>query len=109
MIHGKLIVERIFNDQKTSKVLTKGRNKNLVNQRNEALLYRSYFYKINFKWSYEIVVKKVSAEFYISPVTASEILAGNVDRINEIKNEKPSAKSLKELFPQFDWSFKVNN
>ena len=83
----------------------KGRNSQLHEARNEALVSR-YFYYGNFfdrKFSYEFIVKKVASEFYLSPVTVPEIIEANYNFLVKLKKEQPAIKYFKEKWPHLVW------
>ena len=70
------------------------RDPELIRRRNEILVHR-YFFLVQKNTRYETVVKTLSDEFYLSTVTIAKILTDQVDRLLQIKREKPSIKELK--------------
>lgn len=86
------------------KIGTKGRNSELLKQRNLAIVYRYYFYKSFTKWKYEAIIEKVSEEMYLTNRTITEILTAQVEELREIKADQPPIVRLSRKFPQYNWS-----
>ncbi|OFX17152.1 MAG: hypothetical protein A2033_03025 [Bacteroidetes bacterium GWA2_31_9] len=72
--------------------------------RNEAIIYRYYF------WSEKIGLKKqkvkelISREFYITQCTVQEILYDNKKLINEVNEKRPSLRFLSRKYPFSIWN-----
>lgn len=86
------LYQKIFNDE-INKNRRKGRCDVLNSYRNELLIDRYFFYVRLAQWRYEIIIKILSAEFFLSPVTIPEILA---DRVSKLKYVKRSYKELED-------------
>jgi spore coat polysaccharide biosynthesis protein SpsF (cytidylyltransferase family) len=106
-MRGRQIVDSIFygldTDQKKSSKRKVCRDPELIKKRNEALIHRYYFW-VQQKIRYEEVVRVLGDEFYLSTTTITKILTINVDRLLQIKKEKPTVQELKKQYPYINWA-----
>lgn len=91
-----------------SKSFKKGRNLELVNLRNKMICYRYYYYGKIHKINFELVIDKLSEEFFLSLRTVQDIVASNAELLKEIYKQKPTVTTLKKEFYFFIWADKVN-
>ena len=105
-MRGTRIIDSVFNDasyQVENKIKRKVcRDPELINKRNEALLHRYYFWALK-NIRYEQVLKILSNEFYLSNITITKILSAQIDRLLQIKKQKPAIHDLKKLYPYLNW------
>jgi hypothetical protein len=83
--------------------LSIGRNASLVEQRNELLMYRYYYYGAHSGKRWEAVIKALSKEFYLAECTVAKIIGNNPDLGRRILNEKPTLTKLKRKYRFFNW------
>ena len=101
-LRGKRLFENM-NGSKNTAQMKKGRNMELVSERNKLLFYRYYFYQSQARLQYETVLNILSTEFFLSISTISQIVSENGSEILKIKKEKPSIKSLQSIYPAIVW------
>ena len=87
-----------------STVVRKGRSAELLERRNEHILYRYYFYlKYDDKRS-DVVLRLLSEQFYLAEATIHEIIhetAASDEVLLRIKKEMPSEAQLRRKFKFF--------
>jgi hypothetical protein len=83
----------------------RGRNPELLQQRNEKMAYRYYYYaylKQTRGWEY--IVTMLSVEFDISTTTVSKTVTMVLsETLKDIFQQKPSVQDLKRKFPYLVW------
>ena len=72
-------------------------------KRNEAILFRHYFWASIKKLNKETVLENLNREFYISLCTIQEILYDNKLFIKELKSKKVKLEFLKKKFEFSNW------
>ena len=104
---GKNIHSHLFLDKSTftnsKKEEGNGRSKKLIGKRNTALFHRYIFFSVNTNNRFDVIIYRLSDEFYLSPVRISEIISDNLELIRALKKEKINPATLKKLHPHFDW------
>ena len=76
---------------------SQGRDPELIEARNEAIMYRYHYYCMgDSRW--EIILPKLAKEFYLSEVTMSKIIQENSVLRRRILNENPTAADMKKRF-----------
>ena len=81
----------------------KGRNKNLIERRNEFLFHRyCYLSKIK-QLTMPLVYSQLETELFLSTITIVEILEANAQTILLIKKQMPTVKDLREKWPTIMW------
>ena len=83
-----------------------GRNKVLIQKRNEALIHRYYYYKTFTKYRYEYIIERLHLEFYLSANQVVKIITNNFEIYRIIKHKGYSINDLKALYISFNWSLK---
>ena len=81
----------------------RGRSETYDSNRNECLISAYYFIGINSGYRYELLIKIISKQFWLSEVTVSNILQLNHHLLVKVRNEKPTKKELKEKWPHLSW------
>lgn len=80
----------------------RGRDPELIAQRNEHILYRYLdYYRIDRKLAYPWVVKQLSIQFYLSCSTISQLIAANEDTIVKMKKEGLTRAQLNRKYLVF--------
>lgn len=99
---------RLFNDLFPEHLPTprqrKGRSADLHIKRNEAIADRYYFYGTILNLRYEIVMKMLADDFFISVYTIPEIITKQLAHIQRLKKEHIPVKELAKKWPRFSWS-----
>lgn len=81
----------------------KGRSADLINQRNECLIDR-YFYYGQQKLRYNYILDILSKEFFLSRITIPEVIEANFEKLSALKKQQPSLKYFKDRWPHLTWN-----
>lgn len=81
-----------------------GRSSILIAERNKAICNRYYFYTTFLPFKYDVVIKLVSADFYLAPYTVIEIITKNNALLKAVKNDKPTIEALSKIYLQQNWN-----
>lgn len=84
-------------------VLTYGRSAGLVVARNELIMYRYHYYGAHSGMRWDVVLKRLSKEFYLAECTIAKIIQANAKIGRRIINENPTRSKLKRRFSFFNW------
>lgn len=80
----------------------KGRSVNFDSQRNQCLIDRYVFYgQMGFR--YEILIKIITVQFFISERTVVWVLQENVNMLSEARKQKLAKKDLEKRWPHLNW------
>lgn len=81
----------------------KGRSADLIDARNECMMYR-YYYLIRIKkMQYLDALDELAAQFFISTMTVIYQLQKNEGRLRAIMREEAAVKKLSKKFPWLNW------
>jgi hypothetical protein len=103
LLFSNLIQSDSLPRQKSS---DKGRSKDLINKRDQKLLYRHYFYAQILRKQYADVINRLREEFDLSDVRIIVCLSDKHQELKAIFAAKPSVRDLKELYPYLNWDLK---
>lgn len=105
-LRGKQLFESLNDGAEIDLVVEKkkGRSRKLIQQRNELLFYRYYYYAKLKKYKYELVVRQLQQEFCLSPHTITEIIVDNATAISAIYSEHLESRELSKRFPHLNWN-----
>jgi hypothetical protein len=78
----------------------KGRDSRLLSRRNECITDRYYYYGQHTQKRYEVIMKLMSNEFFLSIDTIPEIIGGSAKQLAELKQSKPAVGHFR-----LKWSF----
>lgn len=81
----------------------RGRSETFDSQRNECLIYRYQYFGAATGFRYEILVKIIARQFWLSEVTVTNILTLNYDIRSKARKDQPTQKFLKEKWPHMSW------
>ena len=99
--------QRLFNDLIKGKSLEtpakKGRSDKLIIRRNECLLARYYYYGYYKNLCYEDIIRRLAAEFFLSPNTLIQIIQNNTDQLQLIKKRANALYYFQNLWPHLKW------
>lgn len=73
-------------------------------KRNEAILFRHYFYSKVKRLNKEAILDNLNQEFFISKCTIQEILYDNKNYIKELRRKQVSLEYLDEKYSFFKWN-----
>jgi hypothetical protein len=85
--------------------LRSGRNKDLCDKRNECLVER-YYYHARIKHPdarYDILIKLLKDEFFLSDSTIPKILEQNTKHLHSLKKQQPSKSYFVKRWPHLVW------
>jgi hypothetical protein len=94
----------LFNEEPESSEAKK-RNY-LMPERDEAMMHRYYYHMVILRRRYEDALEKLSKEeFFISEHRIATVLGepSNYKKVEILFREKPTAKELATLYPQWSW------
>lgn len=81
----------------------RGRSETCDQQRNLCLISAYYYIGVSSGYRYEILIRIISQQFWLSEITVSNILQLNHHLLVKVRNEKPTKKELKEKWPWLSW------
>jgi hypothetical protein len=81
----------------------KGRSDVLNAKRNECLIDRYFFYGKFSGLRYELILDTLSKEFFLSSVTIPKIVDENLEKLIELKREKPDKSFFQNKWPHLVW------
>jgi len=81
----------------------KGRNPEMLEKRNKHLVARYYYYGQIQKLLYDVVMEKLSQEFYLTPGTVPQVLSELGTELAELRRTAPSAASFAKQWPWMKW------
>ena len=98
-------IRTLFNDMISVPVSKAGvgRDSRLNNLRNECLIHRYIFVYQTTRWNYQLLVRAIAKEFFLSPETVKEIITDNDDFFKKTREGNHSPAILKEKYPHINW------
>ena len=81
----------------------RGRSETFDSQRNECLIYRYQYFGASTGFRYEILVKIIARQFWLSEVTVVNILQLNYDLRTQARKEQRDKKYLQQKWPHLTW------
>ena len=83
----------------------KGRSESLYNLRNECLIARYYYFSKHkmADMRYDVIIKTLSSEFFLSEVTIPNVLSQNYKHLHELKKLQPSKQYFVKKWPHLVW------
>lgn len=82
---------------------SKGRNKELDENRNKLLVTRYWYYGNYSHLRYELVISKLCEEFFLSNRRITDIISQDDKFILSLRKGRPSLKELSSLYPFLVW------
>ncbi len=102
-MRGQKLFNNILPVNNSDKCQRKGRNDVLIEQRNNCMLARYYYYSCIRAKKYDEILSIIVKEFFLSPSRISKILLDKLDDIKKMKENGISVYQLQNLWPQFKW------
>jgi hypothetical protein len=81
----------------------KGRSEHHISLRNECLVDRYYFHAKFSEKRYDIILKILSTEFFLSEVTIPEIIGENTTQLHNLKKDQPKKQLFIKKWPHLVW------
>jgi hypothetical protein len=81
----------------------RGRNEELIKQRNELLLHRHYFYTKIKKYPYHLLLSSLESEFFLTQRTVMDIVQSNTTLLRRINTDKIESRELRRKYPAMNW------
>lgn len=72
-------------------------------ERNEAVVYRFYFYATIHNLKYEQCLEQLEQEFYLTSSRIIKVLTDSNSMLNRVQHEAPTIKQLEQKFPHLVW------
>jgi len=108
MLRGHRTYLSLFQPEPVTDTITiperKGRNEELIKQRNELLLHRHYFYSKIKCLQYHMLLEALESEFFITQRTLVDIVQTNSFILKDLNTKKPSAAYFKTKYPFLSWN-----
>lgn len=101
---GIKLFRELTSDGECSLSVKKGRNSELLRQRDEMLGYRYWFYVRIKKMRYDIVMKQLSMEFCISKRRVGDIVIEKSSFIKNISERGTTIHEVKKMYPHLNWN-----
>jgi len=99
--------QKIFNDLIKENGIDnrsrKGRNNSLLYKRNEFIIARYYYYGSMKNKCYEEIIKSLVSEFFLSPVTLSNVIQENAEQLQALKQKGPALYYFQNRWPHIKW------
>lgn len=96
----------LFEDDATTTLVRpehKGRCPELIEKRDELLLYRFYYKSKIQRRIYDDVLDALEAEFFISQTMIKKIIQSKSELVLQIKRQQPDVTALKKRWPHIVW------
>lgn len=90
-------------EQDATEVRTAGRNSMLIEERNELMAARLYWYRNFTDLRHEVVMGRLSHEFHLTKIRLAEVLQDNVNKLIALKKEMPTRKYFNDRWDHFKW------
>jgi hypothetical protein len=109
VLRGRRKHKALFNDLETINKPRKGRDIKLSAMRNECLIERYVFYSIIKGLRYDLILDYLSKDFFLSPITVSDIADNHYDVLalkkKEFKDLQPERlkENLSIKWPHLSW------
>ena len=87
----------------------KGRSPKLIESRDRALCMRYFYYTEHKQLRYDVVINRLSNEFYLTEFTIVKRLNKLTDVLDELYADKPEVKDLRKAYPHYCWHEKTTN
>ena len=100
---SNLLFHDVFPINTSDKQVRKGRSESFDLNRNECLISSYYFIGLHSGFRYDLLIKIVSKQFWISETTVRNIMQLNHHLLIKIRKEQPTKNQLKKRWPHLCW------
>jgi hypothetical protein len=87
---------------------SKGRSKILIQNRNNLLLTRYWFYAFFTQNRFDIIIKILSFEFKIAERRVADVIQEDSKIVEALKKKRPTLKQLNMMYPFMVWKKGLN-
>ena len=84
-------------------VQRRGRSITFDAERNECLVSRYYFFGLKTGLKYDMLLRIISKQFWISERTVSNILFANHHLLVKVRKDQPTKQELEKRWPHLNW------
>ncbi len=103
-MRGKQKFDALFTTGDTpGNLKKKGRDLRLLARRNWCITDRYYYYGYLTQKRYEVIIKLMSLEFFLSVETLPGIIDGGTERFAELKELEPPVAYFRKQWPFMKW------
>ncbi len=81
----------------------RGRSTTLDTDRNECLISRYYYFGMETGYRYDLLVKIIAKQFWLSETTVYNILTLNNHLLHNVRKAKPTKNDLRKKWPHMSW------
>jgi hypothetical protein len=106
MKRGSRLFFEISEAKQKPEQTAKGRSPVLLENRNNKLLYRYYYYTRLLQYSFNKVIEMLVYEFDLSRITITELVQDRASQLRQIADSQPTIKELEKMFPSYNWKGK---
>lgn len=85
------------------KTMRRGRSDNLLQQRNELILHRYYYFVVLKKRQYIDTLHTLSEENFLSTTTLTRIIISQHEYLKEVHRNHPDERDLRGKYPWVVW------
>lgn len=102
-MRGSSSFEKLYQNPNRKNKKSADRRSDLIEQRNELIMYRYHYYGAHSGQRYDEVVKSLCNEFYLSVRQINKIIERHTDVSRRILEEKPSLTKLRKKYAFLTW------
>lgn len=81
----------------------KGRNRSLNARRNECMADRYYYYTTYTEKRYDAIIELLSAEFFLSVSTVTQVMQNQMEHLQALKQQKLSVYYFRHKWQHMKW------
>ncbi|MGC4034716.1 MAG: hypothetical protein QM764_02070 [Chitinophagaceae bacterium] len=81
----------------------KGRSETFDSLRNQCLIERYSYYMDETGWRYDLLIKVISKQFWLSEITVHNVIQSNRKLLKEVRANKRTRKELVQRWPHLNW------
>lgn len=104
MSKGSTLFNGMFEDAPEVEKKQRGRDSSLIEQRNEKLLHRYFFYGHYTKYRTDYIYEQLMFEFDLTEERIFRLISKHSNAIKQLRNDPPTIKQLAEKYPFYNWS-----
>lgn len=102
-MRGQKLFNSIIKRNSDEKLNKRGRNEELLDQRNSCMIARYYYYGKYKGKCFEEILLTMASEFFLTTTRISRIIQENTEVIKEMKDNEVSIYQLQANYPHFKW------
>lgn len=102
-MRGKQRFDAFFAINEPETPTRRGRNSKLIQRRNKCIADRYYYYGHLTQKRFDVIMKLLSREFFLSVDTLPAIIDSCTERLETLKEMKPTVKYFRLQWPFMKW------